>query len=155
MPFEAVTLRFISGGVWEDVVKDERNDWPESVVAEIVALSLSERSALRGQDMGAHVRLARSGIRLAEQLYRSGSEGRAALERLMSHEEPIVRLLAATWVLEFNPQIAVPVLEHLVLWSRQMPEKKGNFDVMIIGNQAEAALEDRRSADADGSSRLE
>ena len=54
---------------------------------------------------------------LRKEFKRRGEEGRIAVVRMMSHEAKWVRLLAAGFVLRFDSQKAVPILQELALLS--------------------------------------
>lgn len=68
-------------------------------------------------------------IRRRLELLKATTEGRAALEELMEHEWPEVRLRAARAVLKWAPDKAIPVLGRLVAEWRPANPKKGYVPV--------------------------
>jgi hypothetical protein len=59
-----------------------------------------------------------------QELLARGEPGRAALEELLHHELPLVRLAAATNVFGWAPRRAVPVLEELLAWAYAQKDSK-------------------------------
>jgi len=63
---------------------------------------------------------------------------------MMAHPEETVRLLAATWVLKFDPVRAVPVLESLARLDQPNDDGTVIDDILQMKLMAEAALSDWR-----------
>ena len=95
------------------------------LVREYVAAVLAGRDAYRAGDVPAHNRWWRREDRVARLLIDRGQGGRAALEELLAHPVPSVRAGAASYVLRWAANTAVPVLEELLQWAKQDPERGG------------------------------
>jgi HEAT repeat protein len=86
---------------------------------EFVNAVVASRQANGVGDIPAHNRWMRRGDRAAQKLIDRGENGKDALEALLGHEEPSVRLGAASYVLKWAPDRAIPVLEDLLIWAKQ------------------------------------
>lgn len=104
------------GAVGEIQVKTMR---PTELAHEFVDAVIAGRDAFRRGDVPAHNRCRRREDRIAQAIIHRGQEGQAALEALLTHTVPSVRLAAASNVLKWGPSKAVPVLEDLLLWAKQ------------------------------------
>lgn len=83
----------------------------DQLVEQIVQATTAEAGTLERQEMRAQNRLADRRHKAIQELLSRGETGRAALEGLLHHELPLVRLAAATSVFEWASDRAVPVLE--------------------------------------------
>ncbi len=86
---------------------------------EFVKAVIAGREANAAGDIPAHNRWFRRSDRAAQKLIDRGENGKDALEALLGHEEPSVRLGAASYVLKWAPNRAIPVLEDLLIWAKQ------------------------------------
>lgn len=102
----------------------DRNLSIEQLIDHIVEAEIASAEALECQDTKAQNRWAdRRHIAIRELLSR-GVPGRVALEGLLHHELPLVRLAAATNVFEWDPDGAVSVLEELLAWAYAQKDSK-------------------------------
>jgi hypothetical protein len=85
---------------------------------EFVTAVIAARDAY-GADIPAHNRWFRRSDRAAQKLIDRGENGKGTLEALLGHAQPIVRLAAASYVLKWAPDRAIPVLEDLLIWAKR------------------------------------
>jgi len=82
-------------------------------LVQLFANAASERSlALRGADSKKANSLYRLMASLYNEIKNRGVDAQRQILPLLNHENPHVRVSAATRALEFDPQVAVPVLEQ-------------------------------------------
>ena len=86
---------------------------------EFVTAMIAGRDAYGAGNVPAHNRWWRRADRAAQKLIERGENGKDAVEALLGHEEPIVRLGAASHVLKWAPGRAIPVLEDLLIWANR------------------------------------
>src|SRR5688572_15515076 len=86
---------------------------------EFIAAVIAARDAYGAGNVPAHNRWWRRSDRAARKLIERGENGKDAVEALLSHAEPSVRLGAASYVLDWAPSRAIPVLEDLLIWAKQ------------------------------------
>ncbi len=86
---------------------------------EFVTTVIAARDAYGAGNVPAHNRWFRRSDRAAQKLIERGENGKATLEALLGHAEPIVRLAAASYVLKWAPDRAIPVLEDLLIWAKR------------------------------------
>src|SRR5688500_6072957 len=86
---------------------------------EFVTAMIAGRDAYGLRNVPAHNRWWRRADRTARKLIDRGENGKGAVEALLGHEEPIVRLGAASYVLKWAPDRAIPVLEDLLIWAKR------------------------------------
>lgn len=86
----------------------------EDLVGRFVKAQVKNQDAVREQNIPVANRQVDITMRTAEILITS-AEGRRALETLMSHSEPFVRLRAAQYVRRWAPDLAIPVLGRMLL----------------------------------------
>lgn len=86
----------------------------EDLIERFVKAQVRNQDAVREQNTPAANRQVDITMQTAEVLMNS-AEGRRALERLMSHGEPFVRLRAAQYVRRWAPDLAIPVLGRMLL----------------------------------------
>ncbi len=86
---------------------------------EFVTAVIAARDAYGAGNVPAHNRWFRRSDRAARQLIDRGENGKDALDALLGHAEPSVRLGAASYVLDWAPARAIPVLEDLLIWAKQ------------------------------------
>jgi hypothetical protein len=89
----------------------------EQLVQRLVEAEIAETAALDRQDMKAQNRWFDRSAAVITELLSKGEAGKAALEELLNHELPMVRMVAAASVLKWVPERALPVIEELVAWS--------------------------------------
>ncbi len=82
-----------------------------------VADRLGALAAYREQDIPRHNRWHDRARAAADELLSRGEAGRAEIEKLTRHASPSVRVAAASYVLKWSPNEAVPVLEKILLWA--------------------------------------
>jgi hypothetical protein len=88
----------------------DRNLSIEQLIDQIVEAEIASAEALERQGTKAQNRWADRRHMAIRELLSRGEPGRVALEGLLHHELPMVRLAAATNVFEWDPDRAVPVL---------------------------------------------
>jgi hypothetical protein len=86
----------------------------EDLIERFVKSQVRNQDAVREQNIPAANRQVDITMQAAEVLMNS-TEGRHALERLMSHGEPFVRLRAAQFVRRWAPDLAIPVLGRMLV----------------------------------------
>ncbi len=86
---------------------------------EFVAAVIAARDAYGAGNVPSHNRWFRRSDRAARKLIDRGENGKDAVEALLGHAEPSVRLGAASYVLEWAPGRAIPVLEDLLIWAKR------------------------------------
>ncbi|MBO6725700.1 MAG: hypothetical protein JJ911_08585 [Rhizobiaceae bacterium] len=86
----------------------------EDLVGRFVKAQMKNQYAVREQNIPVANRQVDITMRTAEILIKS-AKGRLALETLMSHSEPFVRLRAAQYVRRWAPDLAIPVLGRMLL----------------------------------------
>ena len=86
---------------------------------EFVTALIAAREAYGAGNVPAHNRWFRRSDRAAQKLIERGENGKGTLEALLGHAEPIVRLAAASYVLKWAPDRAIPVLEDLLIWAKR------------------------------------
>jgi hypothetical protein len=86
---------------------------------EFVTAMIAGRDAYGARNVPAHNRWWRRADRAAQKLIERGENGKDAVEALLGHEEPIVRLGAASHVLKWAPGRSIPVLEDLLIWAKR------------------------------------
>lgn len=86
----------------------------EDLVERFVKAQVKNQDAVREQNIPAANRQVDITMRTAEVLMKS-AEGRRALENLMVHSEPFVRLRAAKYVRRWAPDLAIPVLGRMLI----------------------------------------
>lgn len=94
------------------------------LVEQIAEAEIAEAAALERLDTRAQNRWADHRHKAIQELLARGELGRAALEKMLHHELPLVRLSAATNVFEWAPDRAVPVLEELLTWAYVQKDSK-------------------------------
>jgi HEAT repeat protein len=87
------------------------------LVDKFVTDRLAALAAYREQDIPRHNRWHDCARAAADELLSRGEAGRAEIEKLMRHVSPSVRVAAASYVLKWSPNEAVPVLEKILLWA--------------------------------------
>ena len=109
-----------------------------------VDLCRRERTATLRMDITAHHALSDRLIDVSQEIKRRGEDGRQAILTLLGHDEENVRLWAASYVLELDPDLApdaaVSLLERLVTWGEQEANGELQQDVISIGLRAESML---------------
>ena len=109
-----------------------------------VDLCRRERTATLRMDITAHHALSDRLIDVSKEIKRRGEDGRQAILTLLDHDEENVRLWAASYVLELDPDLApdaaVSLLEHLVIWGEQEANRELRQDVISLGLRAESML---------------
>ena len=91
----------------------------DTLANRFVTAVIAAREANGVGDIPAHNRWMRRADRAARKLIERGEKGKDALEALLGHEEPSVRLGAASFVLKWAPSRAIPVLEDLLIWAKR------------------------------------
>ena len=86
----------------------------EDLVGRFVKAQVKNQEAVREQNIPVANRQVDITMRTGEILTKS-AEGRLALETLMSHSEPFVRLRAAQYARRWAPDLAIPVLGRMLL----------------------------------------
>jgi hypothetical protein len=86
---------------------------------EFVTALIAAREAYGAGNVPAHNRWFRRADRAVRKLIDGGENGKGAVEALLGHEEPSVRLGAASYVLDWAPSRAVPILEDLLIWAKR------------------------------------
>jgi hypothetical protein len=86
---------------------------------EFVTAVIAARDAYGAGNVPAHNRWWRRADRTARKLIDRGENGKGAMEALLGHAEPIVRLGPASYVLKWAPSRAIPVLEDLLIWAKR------------------------------------
>jgi hypothetical protein len=86
----------------------------EDLVGRFVKAQMKNQYAVREQNIPVANHQVDITMRTAEILIKS-AKGRLALETLMSHSEPFVRLRAAQYVRRWAPDLAIPVLGRMLL----------------------------------------
>lgn len=90
-----------------------------AVAQAFVAAKIAGRDAFRAGDVPAHNRWWRRADKAARTLIDLGKEGKDAMKALLAHPVPSVQVSAASYVLDWAPEKALPVLEHLLVWAKQ------------------------------------
>jgi hypothetical protein len=93
----------------------------------------------RAQDIPAYNRLHKKVLEALTAIENAGSPGRDALERLMEHDIPQVRLWAAGRVIDWDPDRAIPVLARLIV--EILPTESAPVERMSIRGTASSHLE--------------
>ena len=91
----------------------------DTLRSEFIAAVIAARDAYGAGNVPAHNRWFRRSDRAARKLIDRGENGKDAVEALLGHEEPSVRLGAASYVLDWAPARAIPVLEDLLIWAKR------------------------------------
>lgn len=94
----------------------------QELTSKAVLFSDKSQEAIRHGDVKTHLRWAGKMIDMAEALFERGAEGRDALARMLDHSDAGVRMLAGGWVMKFDPERALPVLEALTKLDRYGPD---------------------------------
>jgi len=91
----------------------------ESSVAKLVEILIRNQQkqalAIRRDDTPTANRYMRKVNQAREMLAQKGSEGRSALEELMRHPMPQVRLDGAISIMQWAPELAIPILGRLIV----------------------------------------
>lgn len=95
-----------------------------NLVERLVQAEAAAAEAYARQDMKAQNRWADRRHEAVQELLARGEPGRAALEELLQHELPLVRLAAATNVFDWAPDRAASVLEELLAWAYVQKDSK-------------------------------
>lgn len=91
------------------------------LVERLVQAELAEAAAVERLDMKAQNRWFDRATAVVQAILSEGETGKTALERLLDHELPMVRVTAAANVLKWAPERALPVLEEVMArayWER-------------------------------------
>jgi hypothetical protein len=96
----------------------------DQLVERIVQAEIAEAAALERLDTRAQNRCADRLDAAIRELLSQGEAGRTTLEKLLQHERPMIRLAAASKVLEWDPDRAVPIFEQLLAWAFLQQEEK-------------------------------
>ena len=102
----------------------------EKLLEKYFILQEKEIRALRAEDARAYNRLYDRIWNTLEAIILSGDDGKRAVEALLNHDEPLIRLRSCQHVIQWNPDLAVPVLGKLA--ARQGNFSKSGFEAFSI-----------------------
>ena len=108
---------------------------------------LAALEAYRAKDIPMHNRWFMRASAAADALLARGKQGRDALDGLLRHPSPTVRLNAAAYVLDWAPNEAIPVIEKVMLWADDDRTERLFGESMNVGMSAETLLAEHYNLD--------
>jgi hypothetical protein len=114
----------------------------DQLLKRLIEAKIGEAAALEREDMRAQNRWADRREAVIRDILSYGDEGRAALEGLLNHERPMIRLVAAAHVLKWSPERAIPMINELLAWSHAERDVAGRRPPIasFVSRNAQALL---------------